>query len=75
MSFVVGFQGGEGVVPEVDLLWIGRIPWEGGGRFPVVPEVGSLGRGVVLNDPDDDPNTPRRARYLWRGRGLVEWRC
>ena len=26
------------------------------GGFPVVPEVGSLGRGV-LNDPDDDPNT------------------
>ena len=45
------------------------------GGFPVVPEVGSLGRGVVLNDPDDDSNTPRRAYSLWRGRGLVEWRC
>ena len=58
------------------------------GGFPVVPEVGSLGRGeggslwflrlvpwgegVVLNDPDDDPNTPRRTHSLWRGRGLVE---
>ena len=54
----------------------------------MVPEVGSLGRGeggslwflrlvpwgegVVLNDPDDDPNTPRRTHSLWRGRGLVE---
>ena len=72
MSFVVGFQGGEGVVPEVDLLWMGRIPGEGGGRFPVVPELFPWGEGVVLNDPDDDPNTPRRTHSLWRGRGLVE---
>lgn len=37
----------------------------------MVPEVGSLGRGrEVLNDPDDDPNTPRRVMPLRRGRGL-----
>ena len=51
---------GEEKVPgegEGGFLWFLRfVPWGGG----------------VLNDPDDDPNTPRRTHSLWRGRGLVE---